>query len=139
MAYELREPEQPWSWRRMLNGMSDATLERVVGPGIVGIRCQPIHGSYDHSRRHVAKELRYPDYGSVPVPIWDVVVTRSDGTAVRFHPSQTSRKISIMDFAELFETEGPENGKGQSDGPGTYRRMLQGSYHERGGSSKGKG
>ena len=29
MRYELREPEHPWSWRRMLNGMRPETLERV--------------------------------------------------------------------------------------------------------------
>ena len=55
MRYELTEPEQPWSWRRMLNGMRLETLARVVGPGIIGICCKPIHGSYDQARRHAAK------------------------------------------------------------------------------------
>ena len=69
MAYELRDPMQPWSWRRMLNAMDEPTLERVVGVGIVGIRCQPIYGYYDHSRSHAAKQLYPPVYGDATVPI----------------------------------------------------------------------
>jgi hypothetical protein len=41
MAYELREPKQPWSWRAMLNTLSDALLQRIVGPGINGFGLCP--------------------------------------------------------------------------------------------------
>ena len=37
-----------------------------------------------------------------------------------------------MDCASLYETMGPWNGKGESDGPGTYKRMLAASYDETG-------
>ena len=84
MDYELTEPLQPWSWRGMLNSMREETLERVVGPGITGICCKPIHGSYDHARRHAATQLGVEYAQDSPVPIWDSVVTRADGTAVRF-------------------------------------------------------
>ena len=134
--YELGEPLQPWSWRRMLNGMSDTTLTRVVGPGITNICCMPIPNSYDHKRRHAAlqpgtKQEPFPK--DAPVPIWDFVVWRSDGTAVRLHPSQTQKKIAIMDYASQgFDRNGPKAGKGKSDGRGTYKAMLAGSYTEKG-------
>ena len=60
MAYELREPTQPWSWRGMLNGMQEQTLDRIVGNGIIGICCKPIEGSYDHTRRNAAREVGHP-------------------------------------------------------------------------------
>ena len=132
MRYEQREPEQPWSWRRVLNGMRPETLERVVGPGIIGICCKPIHGSYDQARRHAAKVLKIEYAADAPVPLLDFVVFRADGTAVRFHPSQTTTKINISDAAAAFETEGPSRGKGKSDGRGTYRRMEANNYQERG-------
>ena len=132
MDYELKYPLQPWSWRGMLNGMAVPTLERIVGDGITGICCMPIRGSYDHKRRHAAKQLGRPYADAAPVPIWDFVVTRTDGTAVRFHTNQTDNKVSIMDVMDAFETEGPAKGKGESDGPGTYKRMVASSYHEKG-------
>ena len=49
MDYQLVEPEHPWSWRAMLNGMTDTTLERVVGSGITGISCKPMPQSYDQT------------------------------------------------------------------------------------------
>ena len=134
MAYELGEPTQPWSWRGMLNGMQEQTLDRIVGNGIIGICCKPIEGAYDHKRRHAARLLGHPVYDdAAPVPIWDFVVTRVDGSGIRFHVSQTNRKVELIDVADLdYETEGPRKGKGKSDGKGTYRRMLASSYNEAG-------
>ena len=40
--------------------------------------------------------------------------------------------MDIMDCASSFERMGPLNGKGESDGPGAYRRTFAGSYHETG-------
>ena len=60
MGYELGEPTQPWSWRGMLNGMHEETLDRIVGNGIIGICCKPIEGSYDHKRRNAAREVGHP-------------------------------------------------------------------------------
>jgi hypothetical protein len=90
MAYELREPKQPWSWRAMLNTLSDALLQRIVGPGINGFGLYPIPNSYDHKRRHAAR-LGQGVAVSGPVPVWDFVAHRVDGTVVRFHPSQTTQ------------------------------------------------
>ena len=145
MHYELTEPQQPWSWRGMLNGMNDATLERVVGPGITGICCMAMHGSYDHARRNAARELGvvFDNWSgrlgrweaAAPVPVWDFVVTRLDGTRVRFHPSLTNSRIGISDFAAPFERDGPQAGPGKSDGRGTFRRMEASNYHETGRAS----
>ena len=56
-------------------------------------------------------------------------------------PSQTSNKIDIADVLSPFETDGPAAGKGESDGPGTYKRMITNSYGESGAfiQPKGKG
>ena len=95
MDYEFVDPLQPWSWLSMLKAMQLETKERIVGDGITGISCKPIHGAYDHKRRHAANVLGRPFRTDAPVPVWDFVVTRKDGTAVRFHPNQTQTKIAI--------------------------------------------
>ncbi len=87
MDYDLRDPLQPWSWRSMLNSMVEETLEKDIGPGIVGISCKPIRGSYDHCRRNAAEKLGVHFGAGAPVPIWDFVVVRMDGSAIRFHVS----------------------------------------------------
>ena len=59
-AFSMGEPQQPWSWRKMLNRFDDDTLERIIGPGVVGIFCQPMGqpeaSGYDHKREHFAKK-----------------------------------------------------------------------------------
>ena len=77
-AFEMVEPQQPWSWRKMLNRFDDATLTRIIGPGVTGSFCQPIGrpgaSSYDHMREHVAKHgrVRVADVDGKPpyVPVW---------------------------------------------------------------------
>ena len=41
-AFSMVEPQQPWSWRKMLNRFDDDTLERIIGPGVTGVFCQPM-------------------------------------------------------------------------------------------------
>ena len=145
MDYELTDHLQPWSWRSMLKGMQRPTMERIVGEGIVDIGVEAIDGSYDHKRRHAARQLGKPFADQAPVPVWDFVVTRVDGTSVRFHTSQTTNKVDIHEVGRPFETEGPAAGKGKTDGRGTYKRMIRSSYGETGafiqpkGKGKGKG
>ena len=114
----------------MLAGFTDATLERIVGPGVRRIVCMSITGSYDHKRHHAARlaNRQYPP--DAPVPVWDFVVERTDGTRVRFHPGQTKRKVEIADYDFALERDGPAAGRGQSDGPGTYRAMLANTHNE---------
>ena len=82
----------------MLNGMTEETLERIVGDGIIGITCQPIPNTSDVKRlRAAVKQNRQIPEGA-PVPVWDFVVCRGDGSRVRFHPNLTSKKIDVADW-----------------------------------------
>ena len=99
-AFSMVEPQQPWSWRKMLNRFDDHTLTRIIGPGVTGIFCLPMQSmagasSYDHKREHFAKHggVRFAD--AAPVPVWDFVIHRGDGERVRLHPNQTNKKVSI--------------------------------------------
>ena len=72
-AFEMVEPQRPWSWRKMLNRFDDDLLTRIIGPGVTGIFCQPIGrpqaSSYDHKREHFARHggVRFAEAAPVPV------------------------------------------------------------------------
>ena len=58
--------------------------------------------------------------------IWDFVLTREDGSALRLHPQWKGMEV------ETFAPEGhatevgiPRAGLGNSDGPGTFRRYKE--------------
>ena len=59
MDYWFKKNEtQPWSWQQMLGAMQPDVKEKVLGEagqGVARISCAPIHGSYDHKRRHAAR------------------------------------------------------------------------------------
>ena len=114
-AFSMVEPQQPWSWRKMLNRFDDATLTRIIGPGVTGIFCLPMQSmagvsSYDHKREHFAKHggVRFAD--AAPVPVWDFVIHRGDGERVRLHPNQTNKKVSISMMGAPIPTaaDGPQ-------------------------------
>ena len=44
--------------------------------------------------------------------------------------------MSVADANFAYETQGPQRGRGESDGRGTYRAMLAKTYNETGGMSK---
>ena len=143
-AFEMVEPQRQWSWRKMLNRFDDDTLTRIIGPGVTGIFCQPMqvwdhHGcrsSYDHKREHFAKHggVRFADVDGEPpcVPVWDFVIHRGDGERVRLHPNQTNKKVSISMMGAPIPTaaDGPQAGRGLSDGRGTFKRMLAKTHAE---------
>ena len=75
-AFEMVEPQQPWSWRKMLNRFDDDTLTRIIGPGVTGIFCMPMQSmagasSNDHKREHFAKHggVRFADVDGKPAPV----------------------------------------------------------------------
>ena len=153
-AFWFEEPPQPWSWRQMFAAMNDATLERLIGDhthggGVASITFQYLRHSYDHKREHAAQEELRPYADGAPVPIWEFVVKRSNGTAMRFHPDQKGKKFGMSKFENAPPSEGPARGRGLSDGPGTYRRFINYSWDEHGvfdfrnvrggGGGKGKG
>ena len=63
-------------------------------------------------------------------PVWDFFVTRTDGTAVRFHTDYTDNKVAVarvsVDPPEL--PRPPAAGKGRGDGKGTYRSKTRCNY-----------
>ena len=116
-------------------------MERVVSPGIIVFAIMPTPGSYDHKRAHAAKELKKQKVScaalefddDAPTPIWDFVVTRADGTAIRLHPSQKGNKVEMQDFKKpLPEDIIPWTGWGGTSGPGTYQAILRDTYTEDG-------
>ena len=115
-AYSMVEPQQPWSWRKMLNRFDDDTLTRIIGPGVTGIFCQPMLCLKRISERVTLVETSY-DYkrclsGAGAGPVWDFVIHRGDGERVRLHPNQTNKKVSIsmMGAPIPTATDGPQAG-----------------------------
>ena len=112
----------------MLAQLRDDDIRYVVGgsSGDCQVRACSIEirqNSYDVARHyHIeAQERRSAD---VQLPVWDFVVSRSDGTALRLHPSWTNRRVKV------FPVEGHEllvvpQGLGKSEGPGTFTRYLK--------------
>ena len=74
-----------WSWRCMLGRLPGGVMQQVVGPGVSRITYEPIPGLYDRERHRAAEHGEGPALSGMPL-IWDFVVTRTDGTQVRFHP-----------------------------------------------------
>ena len=117
-----------------MNRFDDDTLTRIIGPGVTGIFCQPMQvwdqsgcrSSYDHKREHFAKHggVRFAD--AAPVPVWDFVIHRGDGERVRLHPNQTNKKVSISMMGAPIPTsaDGPQAGRGLSDGPVSYTHLT---------------
>ena len=145
-AFSMVEPQQPWSWRKMLNRFDDDTLTRIIGPGVTGIFCQPmlclkrisdqctlVETSYDH-KRCLSPCVRFADVDGTPadVAVWDFVIHRGDGERVRLHPNQTNKKVSISMMGAPIPTaaDGPQAGRGLSDGRGTFKRMLAKTHTE---------
>ena len=117
MAYRFLENEsQLWSWKDMLASFQDEVMVEVTGLGVSMITCQPIQGTYDHTRHHAQVKGEGPELIGT-APIWDFVVTQTDGTQMRFHTEQTSTKVSVS-----FPCDGgvllpgpPMRGLGRSD------------------------
>ena len=134
MAYKFQEGAvQPWSWRQMLAGFDMVTRSQIMGfgenTGVVSIRVCAIKGSCDHKRHYAAVEAGAPYSNDVPVPIWDFIVERADGSEVRFRTQQTSKKVEVCNVTMAQRLpEPPMKGRGGSDGPGTYRRKLEETY-----------
>ena len=132
MEYTFAEGEtQPWSWRQMLASFKDETRRQILGhdgDGLVSISCSAMVGSYDHKRHHAAKVAGRPFDKDAAVPVWDFVVTRASGVSVRFHPHQTNKKVDIASVTNPPPSNHPAKGRGQTEGPGTYRRYTRAAY-----------
>ena len=98
--------------------------------GLVGCEFRRRNGSYDHRRQVRCLDQR------LRLRVWDIVLKRSLGTAVRLHPAVPDNKIPT--YAALGDggTEIPRNGMGRYYWRGTFRyyedigrrRMLNSVY-----------
>ena len=121
-----------------MDRFDDDTLTRIIGPGVTAIFCQPMGrpgaSSYDHKREHFAKHggvrVAEVDGGPPCVPVWDFVIHRGDGEGVRLHPDQTNKKVSFSMMGAPISTaaDGPQAGRGLTDGRGTFKRMLANTH-----------
>ena len=123
---------QPWSWRQMLASFNETTKRQILGfdggDGLVSITCEPLPKSYDHKRHHAARLAGDPFPQDAEVPIWDFVVRRANGMAIRFHPQLTNKKVEIASISMSPLQDPPAAGKGKSDGRGTYRFYKEAAY-----------
>ena len=83
--------------------------------------------SYDHKRHHQLRLAGTPKKDT-QLRVWDFLVVRADGSAVRLHPQWSKTAVesyAVEGHAE--EVEIPAHGLGESDGPGTYRLKYLGT------------
>ena len=127
MNFSFSETETTtWCWMDMLSQLGDDSLHIVCNGhqnrsgGVVRCLLMPRPNSYDHKRHHAAKANGEP-VTDRRFPVWDFVIAREDGTAIRLHPQWTTTKIEAFPAQGYLEqVEHPAKGKGQSLGPGTY-------------------
>ena len=98
--------------------MDEKSIKYVVedgdcSRGLVACEVRPRTGSYDHSRQVYTPGPQ--------LAVWDFVLKRSDGTAVRLHPQWSTNKIPTFAVEGQEPTQIPFAGLGMSDGPGTFR------------------
>ena len=74
-----------------------ATLGNNPRLGVRRIVCAPIPGSHDHKRWNAMRTVGCPFGDGVPVPVGDFLVTRTDGTTVRFHTTHGSKRVEVVD------------------------------------------
>ena len=108
-----------WSWFEMVAQLDAESMAFVVN-GADGRSCGLVSCSFalrpnsHHHKRHHQLQVR----------VWDFVLTRVDGSAVRLHPQWSTTAVesyAVEGHAE--EVEIPAHGLGESDGPGTYRHF----------------
>ena len=114
-----------------MNRFDDDTLKRIIGPGVTGILCQPMLSLEPISDRITLVRTSY-DHMRGGGPEWDFVIHRGDGERVRLHPSQMKKKVEISMMGAPIPTaaDGPQAGRGLSDGRGTFKRMLAKTHTE---------
>ena len=128
MGWGWKDETRLWSWHEMIAQLTPESMELVVqGPdgrssGLVGCSFAMRPNSYDHGRSHMIK-VNTGEAPTIKLPIWDFVVHRADGTAIRLHPEWSKPRFPSF-ASEGYESAvaGPIMGYGNSDGRGTYFR-----------------
>ena len=89
--------------------------------GVTWCCCALRPGSYDHNRSAMIADATGAP-AKIKLPIWDFVVHRADGSAIRLHPEWSKpRFASFAAEGHLEEVEPPRSGKGKSMGHGTFK------------------
>ena len=116
-----------WSWLEMVAQLDDASMTHVVsGPGnssrgLVGCDIAPRPGSYDHARS--VAQAQHAQGALLKLPLWDFVLRREDGSAIRVHPQWKTPKVGSVPDGHFPDVQPPTAGLGKSDGPGTYKHF----------------
>ena len=128
MDFHITNTDIWYNWHALVAQLDGDSMKYVVeGPegrsdGLQSCWFEPRPNSYDHKRHHMMRAVgRHPPH--VPkLPVWDFVMYRSDGTAVRLHPNYSNVKIEAVEVgSHEISTHPPRSGLGLSEGPGTYR------------------
>ena len=128
MAFEIDwDNTEKWSWLEMVAQLTNESIDIVVkGPdnrsrGLIGCSVQSRPNTYDHKRHHalVAEKKQQ----NKKLAIWDFVLHREDGSAIRLHPNWSNTKVETIALeSHADEVEPPVAGLGKSDGRGTYKK-----------------
>ena len=88
---------QEFSWRKMLRSFDESTQAELIGGGITDIVLMPFPKSFCHKRQKAAERGACAQFEHGNPPLWDFVVTRTDGSRMRFHPDLT-KKGGVLTF-----------------------------------------
>ena len=125
--FAFTEERVPWRWQEMVAQLRDEGIRQVVGgakgtAALTGCSLEIRAGSYDHARHHANVKEKPGERQRVKFPVWDFVLHRNDGSAVRLHPAWSNRKVPAWEaIPHKGEVQPPPKGLGKSKGRGTFR------------------
>ena len=125
-----------WSWIEMIAQLDVDSMRIVVqgeggrsGGYLRGCYFAPRPNSYDHKRHAKLREEGRPQR-DVCLPVWDFVIERGDGTAVRLHPQRSTPKVETLELQGPAEPVAPPcKGVRREHGPRNVQ-ALQDNQHE---------
>jgi hypothetical protein len=146
-------PPFPFVWIEMVAHLSNTLrgdqtqtdMELVVGQGILSCECRKDPIMYDHKCYQIMskeKKREMKANGTVATT-WDFVFRRVDGSECALHPDFLKNRITYREVRRADDEEGldwlfrrqprqrrqdpqvPNAGPGNSDGPGTFQRMIR--------------
>ena len=114
-----------WCWLEMVAQLDEDSMFDVVGDGLVKCQFGSRPNSYAHDAAHAHKKAGR-DQPATTQRIYDFILCRADGTAVRLHPRWEQTKIETY-FVDghTQEVQPPSSGLGGSDGRGTFKRYKE--------------
>ena len=124
-----------WRWQEMIALLRAEDLAYVVcgESGSRGLRhcCVAPRKSYDHKRHHADKSSGSQSGQTRLLLIWDFIMVRDDGSAIRLHPNWSNTKVETFDAPPgLEDFELPRTGKGGTSGPGTFKYFQSKNAHK---------